>query len=153
VVAAGEQSGALGMVLERLADDLEQRQQLRAKLLGAMLYPAIVSVIALVIVTFLVTYVVPQVATVFSSSKRALPGLTVAMLASAPSCAAGAGPWRWPCRGRQRHWCWRAAARPSANAATPLPARCRWWAGWRAATTRRASAARWRCWPVPACPS
>jgi len=81
VVAAGEQSGALGAVLERLADDLEQRQQLRAKLLGAMLYPAIVSVIALVIVTFLVTYVVPQVASVFSSSKRALPGLTVAMLA------------------------------------------------------------------------
>jgi general secretion pathway protein F len=46
-----------------------------------MLYPAIVSLIALVIVTFLVTYVVPQVASVFTSSKRALPGLTVAMLA------------------------------------------------------------------------
>jgi general secretion pathway protein F len=43
VVAAGEQSGALGVVLERLADDLEQRQALRAKLIGAMLYPAIVS--------------------------------------------------------------------------------------------------------------
>jgi general secretion pathway protein F len=68
-------------VLERLADDLEQRQALRAKLIGAMLYPAIVSVIALVIVAFLVTYVVPQVAQVFTSSKRALPALTVAMLA------------------------------------------------------------------------
>jgi general secretion pathway protein F len=81
VVAAGEQSGALGLVLERLADDLEERQALRAKLLGAMLYPAIVSLIAIVIVIFLVTYVVPQVASVFTSSKRALPGLTVAMLA------------------------------------------------------------------------
>lgn len=81
VVAAGEQSGALGGVLERLADDLEERQALQAKLLGAVLYPAIVSVIAVVIVIFLVTYVVPQVASVFSSSKRALPGLTVAMLA------------------------------------------------------------------------
>ncbi|MCZ2290347.1 MAG: type II secretion system inner membrane protein GspF [Burkholderiales bacterium] len=81
VVAAGEQSGALGAVLERLADDLEERQALRARLLGAMLYPAIVSLVALVIVTFLVTYVVPQVATVFSSSKRALPLLTVMMLA------------------------------------------------------------------------
>ena len=80
VVAAGEQSGALGLVLEKLADDMEQRQALRAKLLGAMLYPAIVSLIALAIVTFLVTYVVPQVATVFTSSKRALPALTVAML-------------------------------------------------------------------------
>lgn len=81
VVAAGEQSGALGLVLERLADDLEQQQALRARLLGAMLYPAIVSLIALVIVTFLVTYVVPQVATVFTNAKRALPLLTVAMLA------------------------------------------------------------------------
>lgn len=81
VVAAGEQSGALGTVLDRLADDLEERQALRAKLAGAIAYPAIVSVIAVVIVVFLVTYVVPQVASVFTSSKRALPGLTVAMLA------------------------------------------------------------------------
>jgi general secretion pathway protein F len=81
VVAAGEQSGALGQVLERLADDLEARQALKAKLVGATLYPAIVSLIAVVIVVFLVTYVVPQVASVFASSKRALPLLTVAMLA------------------------------------------------------------------------
>jgi general secretion pathway protein F len=81
VVAAGEQSGALGPVLERLADDLEERQELRAKLIGATLYPAIVSLIAIVIVVFLVTYVVPQVASVFTSSKRALPALTIAMLA------------------------------------------------------------------------
>jgi general secretion pathway protein F len=81
VVAAGEASGALGIVLEKLADDLEERQALKAKLMGAMLYPAIVSLIAVVIVGFLVTYVVPQVAGVFTSSKRALPGLTVGMLA------------------------------------------------------------------------
>jgi len=81
VVAAGEQSGALGAVLTKLADDLEERQALRAKLVGAMIYPAIVSLIALVIVTFLVTYVVPQVAQVFVNTKRALPFLTVAMMA------------------------------------------------------------------------
>jgi general secretion pathway protein F len=80
VVAAGEQSGALGQVLERLADDLELRQALRAKVLGAMLYPAIVSVVALLIVIVLVTYVVPQIANVFTSSKRALPLLTTVML-------------------------------------------------------------------------
>ncbi len=80
VVSAGEQSGALGQVLESLADDLEERQALRAKLIGAALYPAIVSVIAIVIVVFMVTYVVPQVAGVFTSSKRALPVLTVVML-------------------------------------------------------------------------
>src|ERR1700710_2209977 len=80
VVAAGEQSGALGKVLERLADDLEERQELKSRLIGATLYPAIVSLIAIVIVIFLVTYVVPQVASVFTSSKRALPTLTLAML-------------------------------------------------------------------------
>jgi general secretion pathway protein F len=80
VVAAGEQSGALGRVLERLADDLEERQALKGKLIGAMLYPVIVSVIAIFIVGFLVTYVVPQVATVFANGKHALPLLTRVML-------------------------------------------------------------------------
>ncbi|MCE2917602.1 MAG: type II secretion system inner membrane protein GspF [Rubrivivax sp.] len=81
VVSAGEQSGALGAVLERLADDLEQRQALKAKLIGAMLYPAIVSVIALLVVVVLLTYVVPQIAGVFVDGKRALPALTSMMLA------------------------------------------------------------------------
>jgi general secretion pathway protein F len=81
VVAAGEASGSLGAVLESLADDLEERQALKAKLIGAALYPAIVSLIAVVIVVFLVTYVVPQVASVFTGSKRALPALTTGMLA------------------------------------------------------------------------
>jgi general secretion pathway protein F len=80
VVGAGEQSGNLGVVLEHLAQDLEDQQVLNAKLLGAALYPAIVSLVALAIVLFLVTYVVPQVASVFAGSKRALPFLTVLML-------------------------------------------------------------------------
>ena len=81
VVGAGEQGGSLGEVLEHLAQDLEDQQALNAKLLGAALYPAIVSLVALAIVIFLVTYVVPQVASVFAGSKRALPLLTVIMLA------------------------------------------------------------------------
>lgn len=81
VVAAGEASGALGLVLERLADDLEERQALRAKLIGAMAYPAVVTLVAIVIVIFLVTYVVPQVAQAFTSTRQALPFLTVALLA------------------------------------------------------------------------
>lgn len=81
VVAAGEQSGQLGAVLENLADDLEERQNLRNKLIGAALYPAIVSVVALVITTFLIVYVVPQVAQVFAGGKHTLPWLTRFMLA------------------------------------------------------------------------
>ena len=91
VVAAGEQSGALGLVLEKLADDLEERQSLRSKLIGATLYPAIVSLIAVLIVVFRVTYVVPQVASVFAGSKRALPMLTVGLLA----LSAFARQWGW----------------------------------------------------------
>jgi general secretion pathway protein F len=81
VIAAGEQSGQLGTVLNRLADDLEAREALKNKLIGASLYPAIVSLMAVAIVIFLVSYVVPQVASVFQGKERALPFLTVVMLA------------------------------------------------------------------------
>ena len=91
VIGAGEQSGNLGLVLERLADDLEERQALQARLLGAALYPAIVTLVAIGIVLFLVAYVVPQVANVFAGSKRALPFLTVAMLA----ISAAVRNWGW----------------------------------------------------------
>ena len=81
VIAAGEHSGGLGAVLLSLADDLEAQQELRSKLIGASLYPGIVTLVAIVIVVFLLTYVVPQVANVFASSKRTLPLLTTLMLA------------------------------------------------------------------------
>ena len=81
VISAGEQGGNLGEVLGQLADDLQDQQTLKAKLLSASLYPAIVSLIALLIVIFLLSSVVPQVAQVFSGSQRKLPALTVAMLA------------------------------------------------------------------------
>ncbi len=81
VIGAGEQSGNLAGVLERLANDLDERLALKSKLMAAILYPAIVSLVAVVIVMFLVGYVVPQVASVFAGTKRTLPFLTVAMLA------------------------------------------------------------------------
>ena len=79
-VDAGEQSGKLGLVLDRLADSEEAERELQSRLLGAALYPAIVSVVALCIVLFLLGYVVPQVAQVFTASKRSLPLLTTVML-------------------------------------------------------------------------
>ena len=80
VIGAGEQGGNLGLVLSQLADDLQDQQALKAKLLSASLYPAIVSLVALSIVIFLLSTVVPQVAQVFSGSQRKLPTLTLAML-------------------------------------------------------------------------
>lgn len=82
VVAAGESSGSLGTVLTSLAHDLEATQALKAKVIGAALYPAIVSAIAVLIVAFLMVYVLPQVAGAFASSKRSLPILTEFMLAT-----------------------------------------------------------------------
>ena len=81
VISAGEQGGNLGTVLGQLADDLQDQQTLKAKLLSASLYPAIVSAIALLIVIFLLSTVVPQVAQVFSGNQRKLPTLTIFMLA------------------------------------------------------------------------
>ena len=78
VIGAG---GNLGAVLGQLADDLQDQQTLKAKLLSASLYPAIVSAIALLIVIFLLSTVVPQVAQVFSGNQRKLPTLTLIMLA------------------------------------------------------------------------
>ena len=79
-VAAGEHTGHLDGVLERLADYAETRQQLRQKIGLAMLYPVILSVVALVIVTMLMVYVVPKITAVYIQSKKALPVLTEVLI-------------------------------------------------------------------------
>ena len=79
-VAAGEQSGHLDVVLERLADYAEARQQMRQKLTLALLYPVILTGVAVMVVIGLLTYVVPQVVQVFDSLGQNLPLLTVILL-------------------------------------------------------------------------
>jgi general secretion pathway protein F len=79
-VAAGEHTGHLDGVLERLADYAETRQQLRQKIGLAMLYPVILSVVALLIVTMLMIYVVPKITAVYIQSKKALPVLTEVLI-------------------------------------------------------------------------
>lgn len=81
-VAAGEQSGRLDTVLERLAEYTENRDQLRQRVLGALLYPIVLTVMCLLIITGLLTYVVPKVVEVFESGKTALPLLTRMLLAT-----------------------------------------------------------------------
>ncbi len=81
LVSAGEHSGHLGLVLERLAGYIETRNALTAKIRLAFTYPAIVTVVAFAIVIFLLSYVVPQVVSVFANTKQKLPMLTVVMLA------------------------------------------------------------------------
>jgi len=75
-VSAGEQSGHLDTVLERLADYTETREQLRNRTLGAFRYPIVLFVICSLIVFMLLTYVVPKIVTQFEHSKAQLPLLT-----------------------------------------------------------------------------
>lgn len=80
-VAAGEQSGHLDQVLERLADYTENREQIRQKLLGALLYPIVLTVLCSGIVTMLLVYVVPKVVDVFESNHARLPWITRVLVA------------------------------------------------------------------------
>jgi general secretion pathway protein F len=80
-VAAGEQSGHLDTVLERLADYTESREQTRQKVMGAMLYPIVLMLFSLAIVSGLLAYVVPKVVEVFENSRAQLPLATRALVA------------------------------------------------------------------------
>ena len=79
-VAAGEQSGHLDTVLERLADYTESQQELQSKVRQALIYPAFLSFFAIVIVIFLMTNIVPQVVSVFDDIGQELPDLTIALI-------------------------------------------------------------------------
>src|ERR1700752_2859589 len=71
--AAGDQSGHLDNVLERLAEYPESREQIRQKVLAALLYPIVLSIMCFAIVTGLLVFVVPKVVAVFESNKARLP--------------------------------------------------------------------------------
>lgn len=72
-VSAGEQSGHLDAVLERLAEYTETREQMQQKVLGALLYPIVLTVLCFGIVSILLTYVVPKVVEVFEANHAKLP--------------------------------------------------------------------------------
>lgn len=79
-VSAGESSGHLDTVLDRLADYAESRQQMTQKIAQATIYPAILTVVALAVVIGLLAFVVPQIVEVFENTGQALPLLTRIML-------------------------------------------------------------------------
>ena len=75
-IDAGERTGQLDLVLERLADYTEFKQQLRQKMVLALAYPLLLSIVALLIVIGLLSYVIPQIITVFRNIDQQLPLLT-----------------------------------------------------------------------------
>jgi general secretion pathway protein F len=90
-VAAGEQSGHLDPVLERLADYTEARQALQSRIRNAMIYPALLAVVSLLIVAVLLGYVVPEVVRVFEAGKQQLPVLTRVLI----TLSDGFRSWWW----------------------------------------------------------
>lgn len=80
-VAAGEQSGHLDTVLERLADYTENREQMRSGTINAMLYPVLLFIVCISIVALLLTFVVPKIVKQFENSKAELPMLTQVLIA------------------------------------------------------------------------
>ncbi len=81
MVTAGEQSGNLDLVLERMADYTENRQILQEKIRNAMIYPVLLTIICLGIVGLLLIYVVPEVVRVFEAGEQQLPILTRILIA------------------------------------------------------------------------
>lgn len=80
MVRAGEASGTLDVVLDRLADFLEKQLELTSKIRGAMIYPAIMFVVGLGVLVFMMTFVIPKVADIFEASNKALPFVTVVLI-------------------------------------------------------------------------
>ncbi len=80
LVRAGEASGRLETILERLTHYLERRQAVRKKISGALQYPMMQLVVAVGVVGLLITYVVPQMAGTFATKGKALPGPTQFLL-------------------------------------------------------------------------
>ena len=79
-VAAGEQTGQLDVVLEKLADYSEHQQQTKQKIQQAMIYPALMVIVSISIIGFLLAFVVPKIIEVFNTSGQTLPTATLILI-------------------------------------------------------------------------
>lgn len=117
LIAAGEESGDLARVMEKLAVYIEERNALRSKILTAFIYPCVVGCVSVIIVIFLLGYVVPQVVNAFTQTHQQLPFLTRAMLALSDyvrhwgwltglTIAAAVSAWRYALRAAPARLAW-----------------------------------------------
>ena len=80
-IEAGEQTGKLDIVLNRLADYTEQQHAMKLKIQQALIYPAVMTIISIAIISFLLTFVVPKIIGVFDTTGQSLPQLTQTLIA------------------------------------------------------------------------
>lgn len=79
-VSSGEQTGHLDVVLEKLADYMENQHLIRQKVMQALIYPIIMIFVSISIIGFLLSFVVPKIIEVFTSSGQTLPGMTLLLI-------------------------------------------------------------------------
>ena len=89
MVKAGESSGNLDVVLERLTEFLENQMELRSKVISAMIYPALMTLVGTGILGFLFAFVIPKVTAIFEEQERALPFITQILLVISDVIAGG----------------------------------------------------------------
>ncbi len=80
MINAGEIGGVLDLILSRLADFMEKAAKLKKKVIGAMIYPAVVISIAVGIVSMIMIFVIPKFEQIFRDFKTELPGITMVLL-------------------------------------------------------------------------
>jgi type IV pilus assembly protein PilC len=92
MVAAGEVGGVLDVILQRLADFMEKGQRLKRRIIGALIYPAVVIFIAVLIVTGIMYFVIPKFQEIFEDFDVKLPDLTIFMINSSKWVAGTSTP-------------------------------------------------------------
>ncbi len=80
MVAAGEASGALEIILDRLADFLEDQDEVRSRVITSLAYPALMVLVGTAVMIFLLAFVVPKIIVVFEQNKATLPLITVLLI-------------------------------------------------------------------------
>ncbi len=81
MVTSGEVGGALDVILENLADFLEEQEQIKNKVLSALVYPAVMSLVGVAVMVFLFTFLIPKITTIFADNKAVLPFMTIVLIA------------------------------------------------------------------------
>jgi general secretion pathway protein F len=80
MVAAGEASGALETILDRLADFLEDQETVRSKIITSLAYPALMVVVGTAVMLFLLAFVIPKITVIFEQNKATLPLITILLI-------------------------------------------------------------------------
>ena len=153
MVRAGEASGSLAQIFERLAEFERTRDDLRGYIISSLIYPGLLTLVGLGSIFVLLNFVVPRFALIFSDPRMKIPTPTLILLEASKHRA---GLLDCPRRSRwsSRSWLFQAYIR-TAGGRTVVgrvpPARCRCWAMRCAKPRRRDSRAPWRRWSPPAC--